>query len=195
MIRKTLLAVSSLACAGLLAFTPAPAEAQRTVTCESRGNDVTRCAVDTRGGVRIVRQISESSCQRGRSWGADSRGIWVSRGCRAQFETGGRGGYRDDRRRDDRRDRGNDRWDRRADDRYDRREDRWERGSVRERAERVCRNVVRDRYRYDRGGVSTDFRSADRYGNAVIRWSTDRARGTCTVTPAGRVVDLRASRR
>ena len=65
------------------------------VRCESNDERTRRCDVDTRGGVRLIRQESRSSCVEGRTWGYDRRGIWVSRGCRAQFEVGGGygGGY------------------------------------------------------------------------------------------------------
>ncbi|HEX8359431.1 MAG TPA: DUF3011 domain-containing protein [Longimicrobium sp.] len=181
MIRKAALALSSLAIAGLLALSPSRAEAQQTFTCESRGFDATRCNVDIRGGVRLVRQLSSAPCERGRSWNADSRGIWVSRGCRAQFQVGGRGNGRYDDRRDDRRDRDRDRWD-----------DRSSRGDV-NRSERVCRSVVRDRYRV--GGVDVRYRADDRAGNHVIRWTSDRAAGSCLVSRNGRVLDIRANRR
>jgi hypothetical protein len=185
MIRNAMLALSSLAFAGILSLVPAPAAAQRTVTCESRGHDRTRCSVDTRGGVRLVQQLSEARCERGRSWGADERGIWVSRGCRARFSVGGRDRWDD--RREDRRER--------REHRRDRHEDRWERSAARERAERLCHNAVRARYRTDRRDVRTDFRSVDRFGDAVVAWSTDRLRGACTVTPAGRVASIRSTGR
>jgi hypothetical protein len=191
MIRKAALAVSSLAIAGLLALSPARAEAQQTFTCESRGHEATRCNVDTRGGVRLVRQLSSAPCERGRSWNADGRGIWVSRGCRAQFAVGGRGNGRYDDRRDGRwDDRRDDRWDDRRD--RDRWDDRTSRSDV-NRSERVCRSAVRDRYRV--GGVDVRYRGSDRSGNHVVRWSSDRAVGTCIVARNGRVLDLRANRR
>lgn len=46
------------------------------------------CPVDTRGGVKLVRQISESACRLGYSWGYDREGVWVDHGCRAEFEVG-----------------------------------------------------------------------------------------------------------
>lgn len=58
----------------------------RTVTCESIDDRSQYCRADTRGGVRLTRQLSKSGCDEGQSWGYDDRGIWVSRGCRAQFE-------------------------------------------------------------------------------------------------------------
>jgi hypothetical protein len=44
------------------------------------------CAADTRDGVFIVRQRSESDCVFNRTWGYDRERIWVDRGCRADFE-------------------------------------------------------------------------------------------------------------
>lgn len=46
------------------------------------------CPLNTRGGVRLIRQRSDADCIYGRTWGFDRRGIWVDRGCRADFETG-----------------------------------------------------------------------------------------------------------
>lgn len=67
------------------------------VRCESRDNRTERCAAGGGGDIRLVRQLSGSPCVRGRNWGTDSRGIWVSGGCRAEFSVGGYGGYGDDR--------------------------------------------------------------------------------------------------
>ncbi len=60
----------------------------QVVNCSS--NDMRRqtCRVDTRGGVRLVRQRSDADCIFGRTWGNDRFGIWVDRGCRADFEVG-----------------------------------------------------------------------------------------------------------
>lgn len=59
-----------------------------TVRCESDNYRTEVCRVDTRGGVRLVRQESDSPCVRGRTWGYDSRGIWVAQGCGGRFEVG-----------------------------------------------------------------------------------------------------------
>ncbi|MGC1906614.1 MAG: DUF3011 domain-containing protein, partial [Candidatus Acidiferrum sp.] len=58
------------------------------INCSS--NDMRRnvCPVSTRGGVRLVRQRSDADCIYDRTWGYDGRGIWVDRGCRADFEIG-----------------------------------------------------------------------------------------------------------
>ncbi len=66
----------------------------RTVRCESINSRQVLCRVNTQGGVRIVRQISHTSCIRGRTWNYDSRGIWVSRGCRADFAVNSGRNYR-----------------------------------------------------------------------------------------------------
>jgi hypothetical protein len=68
-----------------------------TLHCAS--DDMRRhyCAADTRGGVTMMRQRSDASCIQGRTWGYDRNGVWVDRGCRADFalNTGnsGYGGY------------------------------------------------------------------------------------------------------
>jgi Protein of unknown function (DUF3011) len=73
------------------------------------------CAIDTRDGVFIIRQRSEADCIFNRTWGYDRDGIWVDRGCRADFEIVDRRDREwrdwddDDRRRDYDRDRDRDR--------------------------------------------------------------------------------------
>jgi hypothetical protein len=57
----------------------------RLITCESRGNRRTYCDVDRLRGVRLVRERG-NNCREGSTWGYDRRGIWVERGCSAQFE-------------------------------------------------------------------------------------------------------------
>lgn len=57
----------------------------RLFRCESNDNRTRRCNADTRYGIRLVRQLSRSSCVEGRSWGITRDGIWVSQGCRGEF--------------------------------------------------------------------------------------------------------------
>jgi hypothetical protein len=57
-----------------------------TITCSSNSGSRVHCNADTRGGVRLVRQISGSPCRQNETWGYDSSGVWVDRGCRAEFE-------------------------------------------------------------------------------------------------------------
>lgn len=61
----------------------------QVVRCESTDGRFRICPADTRGGVALVRQLSESPCLQGRTWGWDPRGVWVNRGCRAEFRAGG----------------------------------------------------------------------------------------------------------
>jgi hypothetical protein len=55
--------------------------------CESSGNNYRLCPVNIQRGddVRITNQLSSASCQQGRTWGVQPNGIWVNRGCRANF--------------------------------------------------------------------------------------------------------------
>ena len=65
-----------------------------TITCGSPGYKLARCSVPWRDAV-LVRQTSDSSCVRGRSWGIDRGGIWVDKGCGGEFAEAGRGSRRD----------------------------------------------------------------------------------------------------
>lgn len=74
--------------AGILVLCCATVEA-RTFVCESVDGQPRYCRTDTRGGVRLIRQLSKSKCYEGRTWGYDRGGVWVTDGCRAKFEIGG----------------------------------------------------------------------------------------------------------
>jgi len=66
---------------------------QSLVTCESNNGKRNFCSIgDARQSVEMVRQISNSACIQGQTWGNDNRGIWVDRGCRAQFRVIAYGG-------------------------------------------------------------------------------------------------------
>ena len=69
-----------------------PPEQVRTLTCSSDDGRRHYCDVDPRASVRMTRQVSGSPCREGQTWGKDDHGLWVDRGCRAQFEVsaGGR---------------------------------------------------------------------------------------------------------
>jgi Protein of unknown function (DUF3011) len=69
------------------------ASAQSRITCSSDNGGRNYCDADTRNGVVLINQLSQSRCVQGRTWGFDRRGIWVDRGCRAEFALG-RGGNR-----------------------------------------------------------------------------------------------------
>ncbi|MCQ4163811.1 DUF3011 domain-containing protein [Tahibacter harae] len=74
------------------------------VTCESKDSRQVECDLDTRGEVRLVRQLSKSPCVEGESWGLFKHSIWVKDGCRGvfasddgkRFDDGGRDGRGDD---------------------------------------------------------------------------------------------------
>ncbi len=89
---------------------------QLAIPCGSSDGAPRHCGVDLRG-LRFLdfQQQSRADCRRGDTFGFDGRGIWVTRGCRAQFlfvEDRGRGReWRDSRGDDDRRD---DHWQRGA---------------------------------------------------------------------------------
>ena len=59
----------------------------RVFRCESIDNRTQECAANVRSGVQLVRQLSNSPCIQGRSWGYGRNGIWVSNGCRAEFRS------------------------------------------------------------------------------------------------------------
>lgn len=60
----------------------------QVVRCESNDGRQEHCPVNTRGGVRVARQISRAACIEGHNWRFDRNGIWVKEGCRADFEIG-----------------------------------------------------------------------------------------------------------
>ncbi|MEP6907477.1 MAG: DUF3011 domain-containing protein [Pseudoxanthomonas sp.] len=70
---------------------PAGNQGERTIRCESSDNRTRQCNIDSSGSVRLVRQLSSSPCIEGRSWGYSRNRVWVSNGCRAEFQAGGRG--------------------------------------------------------------------------------------------------------
>ena len=62
------------------------ADADGEVTCESIDNRRQECALDGRGEVRLIEQLSRTDCREGFNWGSSDRGVWVSGGCRGVFE-------------------------------------------------------------------------------------------------------------
>jgi hypothetical protein len=59
------------------------------VYCPSDDMGRAWCPADSRFGVRMIRQRSEATCIEGQTWGYGKRGIWVDRGCRADFRVTG----------------------------------------------------------------------------------------------------------
>jgi hypothetical protein len=70
-----------------LAVLPSVLEAG-SVRVESKDMQRVYKRTSTRGGVRLVKQLSREACVEGVSWGFDRDGIWVDQGCRAEFEVG-----------------------------------------------------------------------------------------------------------
>ncbi len=64
---------------------PPMAMANRHITCGSSGYSYNYCRIYTGGRARIGHQISHKPCIEGDSWGYDSQGVWVDKGCRADF--------------------------------------------------------------------------------------------------------------
>ncbi|MGZ8868714.1 MAG: DUF3011 domain-containing protein [Thermoanaerobaculia bacterium] len=58
-----------------------------TLVCESIDGRRNHCRADTNMGVLLTRQMSGSTCEYGVTWGIDQNGVWVTRGCRAEFMT------------------------------------------------------------------------------------------------------------
>src|SRR5260370_3009624 len=53
--------------------------------CSSENGGRKVCPTNTGGGVQLVKQRSGLACTFGETWGYDQRGVWVDRGCRADF--------------------------------------------------------------------------------------------------------------
>jgi hypothetical protein len=60
----------------------------KALVCESSGARKT-CPAETQFGIALVKQLGESACTLGETWGFDQDGVWVEKGCRAQFALGG----------------------------------------------------------------------------------------------------------
>jgi hypothetical protein len=65
---------------------PPPPPPSRIVTCSSNNGGRNWCDIGPNRDVRLARQISGSPCIQGSTWGVDRRGLWVDRGCRADFK-------------------------------------------------------------------------------------------------------------
>lgn len=78
--------LSALLCASLLPASPVFAE--KTIRCESKHYSYRYCRADTDNRVTLERQRSRARCRQGESWGYDRHGVWVDRGCEADFRVG-----------------------------------------------------------------------------------------------------------
>ena len=86
-----------LVLAGGVAAPPEAVAGTGFLTCESISYRYHFCSANTQGRVIMVRERSTGNlCRQGRGWGYDNSGIWVDRGCRAEFSYGrddGGGGW------------------------------------------------------------------------------------------------------
>ena len=62
-------------------------QAIETFKCESMNNNRNECNYSSSGvvTVHVNRQLSHASCDFDTSWGTFDGGVWVDRGCRAEF--------------------------------------------------------------------------------------------------------------
>lgn len=69
---------------------PPPPRLDEIVVCESKDGRRNNCKADTTEGAQIVRALGDRDCGFGREWGYDANGIWVNKGCRAEFVVRGK---------------------------------------------------------------------------------------------------------
>src|SRR5664279_639177 len=79
----------ALSCVGLHAQSGITEQNGRSITCASDDGKRHLCSAPTQYGVRMTNQRSGSPCIQGQTWGYNNQGIWVDRGCRADFWLGG----------------------------------------------------------------------------------------------------------
>lgn len=77
---------SAVLCASVVAASAAVAEDR--ITCMSDGGRYNYCSIRTDNYVRLERQISRTRCAQFSNWGYDRNGVWVDRGCSAEFSVG-----------------------------------------------------------------------------------------------------------
>jgi len=82
----SVLALALGAFAGLGAEVVQAAEEGYVIRCQSKRDRDNYCTADTSGGVVLRKTLSSSPCVEGDSWGYDKTGIWVRKGCRADFD-------------------------------------------------------------------------------------------------------------
>lgn len=66
----------------------------QVIRCESREGRYHECRKSQGGRATLSRQLSSNKCVEGNTWGQNNNSIWVTRGCRAEFQVrGNSGGY------------------------------------------------------------------------------------------------------
>lgn len=58
----------------------------QVIRCESNDGRTRRCNVAGNARAQLVRQLSRSACVEGRTWGSDDGSVWVTQGCRGEFQ-------------------------------------------------------------------------------------------------------------
>lgn len=60
---------------------------QIQLQCDSNGSRYSFCQVDlgAHGRARLIRQLSDTRCVEGRTWGWNRAGVWTDHGCRGVF--------------------------------------------------------------------------------------------------------------
>lgn len=66
-----------------------PKVAVQAIACESVNGMRNRCPADTHLGVAVFKTLGDGECIFGETWGFDADGVWVDKGCYAQFALGG----------------------------------------------------------------------------------------------------------
>jgi hypothetical protein len=56
------------------------------VVCESKGGERTECRIKVGAEVRLARQLSTTACTQNSTWGYGYGLLWVTKGCRGEFE-------------------------------------------------------------------------------------------------------------
>lgn len=62
-----------------------PVASPSRLTCQSGEQQRQRCRAAVNEGVDLLRQLSKTRCVEGANWGWDREGVWVDKGCRAEF--------------------------------------------------------------------------------------------------------------
>ncbi len=79
------LSTRGLCCVLLWSASPQAAVTGRILRCESADQERNYCLAYIRSSARLARQLSLADCRYLESWGYDAGGVWVDKGCRAEF--------------------------------------------------------------------------------------------------------------
>lgn len=60
----------------------------KEIRCESSDGKFKRCGDNLYGNADLIRQLSDTACTQGVSWGLRGGSIWVDKGCRGVFRIG-----------------------------------------------------------------------------------------------------------